>query len=111
MAFLRSTSKPESTFGRTRAAGISHRTIALSDDQVFFIDSTITSAERERILREDKSEIEQLSGEELKIAEDRMKKLDARTAVAIDAEKRQEDSGPSESTSPTAAKSVSVAAS
>ena len=65
---------------------ISHRTIALSDDEVFFIDSTITSAERERILREDKSELERLSGEELKIAEDRMKKLDARTAVAIDAE-------------------------
>jgi len=65
---------------------ISHRTIALSDNQVFFIDSTITSAERERILREDKSELERLSGEELKIAEDRMKKLDARTAVAIDAE-------------------------
>lgn len=65
---------------------ISHRTIALSDDEVFFIDSTITSAERERILREDKSELEGLSGEELKIAEDRMKKLDARTAVAIGAE-------------------------
>ena len=65
---------------------ISHRTIALSDDEVFFIDSTITSAERERILREDKSELERLSGEELKIAEDRMKKLDARTAVAIGAE-------------------------
>tara|TARA_R110002072_G_scaffold287242_2_gene452716 strand:+ start:49309 stop:53232 length:3924 start_codon:yes stop_codon:yes gene_type:complete len=65
---------------------ISHRTIALSDDEVFFIDSTITSAERERILREDKSELEGLTGEALKIAEDRMKKLDARTAVAVDAE-------------------------
>lgn len=65
---------------------ISHRTIALSDDEVFFIDSTISSAERERILREDKSELERLSGEERTIAEDRMKKLDARTAVAIDAQ-------------------------
>lgn len=65
---------------------ISHRTIALSDNEVFFIDSTITSAERERILREDKTELERLSGEERRIAEDRMKKLDARTAVAIDAQ-------------------------
>jgi outer membrane protein assembly factor BamB len=65
---------------------ISHRTIALGGDEVFFIDSTITSEERDRILREDKSELERLTGEELKIAEDRMKKLDARTAVAVDAE-------------------------
>ena len=65
---------------------ISHRTIALSDDEVFFIDSTITSSERERILREDKSALEGLTGEELTIAEDRMKKLDARTAVSIDAQ-------------------------
>jgi outer membrane protein assembly factor BamB len=65
---------------------ISHRTIALGDNEVFFIDSSITSQERERILREDKTELEGLTGEELKIAEDRMKKLDARTAVAVDAE-------------------------
>ena len=57
---------------------ISHRTIALSENEVFFIDSTITSAERERILREDKSELERLTGEEREIAEDRMKSLDAR---------------------------------
>lgn len=69
-----------------KGGSISHHTIALGDDSVFFIDSTITSEERARLLREDKSELERLSGEELKIAEDRMKKLDARTAVAIDAE-------------------------
>lgn len=65
---------------------ISHHTIALNEDRVFFIDSTITSQERERILREDKTEQEHLSGEKLEIAEDRMKKLDARTAVAISAQ-------------------------
>lgn len=64
---------------------ISHRTIAISDEDVFFIDSTISSEERERILREDKSELASLTGEARDIAEDRMKNLDARTAVSINA--------------------------
>ncbi|MHC4876085.1 MAG: outer membrane protein assembly factor BamB family protein [Planctomycetota bacterium] len=68
-----------------KGGSISHHTIALSDENVFFIDSTITSEERARILREDKSELEVLEGEARKIAEDRMKKLDARTAVSLDA--------------------------
>lgn len=64
---------------------ITHHTIALSDEGVFFIDSTITSEERDRILREDKTELAALEGEAKKIAEDRMKKLDARTAVGLNA--------------------------
>ena len=64
---------------------ITHHTIALSDEGVFFIDSTITSEERDRILREDKTELASLKGEAKEIAEDRMKKLDARTAVGLDA--------------------------
>jgi outer membrane protein assembly factor BamB len=68
-----------------RGGSISHHTIALSDENVFFIDSTISSEERARILREDKSELEVLEGEARQIAEDRMKKLDARTAVSLDA--------------------------
>jgi len=64
---------------------ITHHTIALSDNGVFFIDSTITSEERERILRDDKTELAALTGEARTIAEDRMKKLDARTAVGLDA--------------------------
>jgi outer membrane protein assembly factor BamB len=68
-----------------KGGSISHRTIALSDENVFFIDSTITSEERARLLREDKSELAVLEGEAREIAEDRMKKLDARTAVSLDA--------------------------
>ncbi|MFP6764356.1 MAG: PQQ-binding-like beta-propeller repeat protein [Planctomycetaceae bacterium] len=64
---------------------ITHHTIALSDDGVFFIDSTISSEERERILRDDKTELAALKGEAREIAEDRMKKLDARTAIGLDA--------------------------
>lgn len=69
-----------------KGGSISHRTIAIGDHRVFFIDSTISSAERERILREDKSELEKLTGEAREVAEDRMKKLDARTAVALNIE-------------------------
>jgi len=64
---------------------ITHHTIALSDEGVFFIDSTISSEERDRILREDKTELASLKGEAKEIAEDRMKKLDARTAVGLNA--------------------------
>ncbi len=62
---------------------ISHRTIAIGPDKVFFIDSTITSEQRAEILRQDKSELEGLEGKEREIAEDRMKKLDLRRAVAL----------------------------
>jgi outer membrane protein assembly factor BamB len=63
---------------------IVHHTIALGSDRVFFIDSTITSEERAALLRQDKTELQKLKGEAAKIAADRMKKIDARTAVAID---------------------------
>jgi len=66
-------------------ASITHHTIALSDEGVFFIDSTISSEERDRILREDKTELASLKGKAKEIAEDRMKKLDARTAVGLNA--------------------------
>ena len=62
---------------------ISHRTIAIGDEDVFFIDSTITSEERERLLREDKTALQKLTGEAREIAEDRMKKQDARTTVSL----------------------------
>jgi outer membrane protein assembly factor BamB len=68
-----------------KGGSISHHTIAIGDGSVFFIDSTITSEERARLLREDKSELVALTGKEREIAEDRMKKIDARTAVALNA--------------------------
>ena len=63
---------------------IDFQTIALGPDRVYFIDSTITSEQREAIVRQDKSELKKLSGAEAKRAEERMKKLDVRLAVALD---------------------------
>ncbi|MDC0273859.1 MAG: PQQ-binding-like beta-propeller repeat protein [Planctomycetaceae bacterium] len=65
---------------------ISHRTIAIGPERVFFIDSTITSEQRTEILREDKSALLNLEGKEREIAEDRLKKADLRRAVAIDSQ-------------------------
>lgn len=64
---------------------IDFETVALGPDRVFFIDSSVTSEEREEILQQDKTELKSLTGEAAKFAEERMKKLDVRLAVAIDA--------------------------
>ncbi len=55
-----------------------------------FIDSTITSEQRAQLLRENKTELAALEGEAKEIAEDRMKKLDARVAVALEADTGKE---------------------
>jgi outer membrane protein assembly factor BamB len=62
---------------------ISHRTIAIGPDSVFFVDSTITSEQRAAILRQDKTALESLTGKEREIAEDRLKTADLRRTVAI----------------------------
>lgn len=64
---------------------ISHRTIALGPQRVFFIDSSITSQQRDEILRQDKTELKSLTGQAAQWAEERMKNLDVRRAVALDA--------------------------
>ncbi|MBT6154394.1 MAG: PQQ-binding-like beta-propeller repeat protein [Planctomycetaceae bacterium] len=64
---------------------IVHHTIALGPGKVYFIDSTITEEQRADLLREDKTELAKLTGEEAKRAEARLKRIDARRAVAIDA--------------------------
>lgn len=64
---------------------ISHHTIAIAPDKVCFIDSSITSEQREALLREDKSGLEKLTGEERELAEARLKNADVRAAVAVDA--------------------------
>jgi outer membrane protein assembly factor BamB len=63
---------------------ISDQTIALGSKQVYFIDSTITSEQRADLLQQDKTELKKLKGEAAKEAEERMKRLDARLAVALD---------------------------
>lgn len=63
---------------------ISHHTIAISPDRIFFIDSSITSEQREAILRQDKSKLAELTGEEQVLAEKRLKEADVRLTVALD---------------------------
>jgi len=63
---------------------IAHATIGLDDQRVFFVDSTITPEQRERLLREDKTPLRNLTGEARRRAEDRMKRLDVRRVVALD---------------------------
>ena len=69
---------------------INFQTIALGPERVFFIDSSVTSEQRAAILRQDKSELKSLEGEELARAEQRMKALDVRLAVALDAKTGKE---------------------
>lgn len=64
---------------------ISHHTIAISPDKVFFIDSSITPEQRAEILRADKTELARLTGKEREIAEQRAKNADVRRAVALEA--------------------------
>ncbi len=64
---------------------ISHVSIAIGDGRVFFVDSSLTPAQREDMLRQDKSALAKLTGKERDLAEERVKKADLRMAVAIDA--------------------------
>ncbi len=63
---------------------VSHTTVAIDDQRVYFVNSSITSEQREQLLRQDKSELARLSGKERELAEERMKRIDAREAVALD---------------------------
>ncbi|MEQ1748734.1 MAG: PQQ-binding-like beta-propeller repeat protein [Prosthecobacter sp.] len=64
---------------------ISHVSIAIGDGRVYFIDATLTPAQREVLLKEDKTELAKLTGKARDIAEERTKKADLRLAVALDA--------------------------
>jgi len=64
---------------------IVHHTIALGPNRAYFIDSTLTPEQRQALVDEDKSELAKLTGEEAKKAEARMKRIDARLAVGLDA--------------------------
>ncbi|MEX2581604.1 MAG: PQQ-binding-like beta-propeller repeat protein [Verrucomicrobiales bacterium] len=68
-----------------RGTNISHHTIAIGDDKVCFIDSSLTAGQREERLREDKTALAALTGEERDRAEARLKEADLRMAVALDA--------------------------
>lgn len=64
---------------------IAHTTIAIDDGRVIFVDSSLTPAQREDMLRQDKTALAKLTGRERDIAEERIKKADLRMAVALDA--------------------------
>lgn len=61
-------------------------TIAIGDGWLFFIDSSLTPEQRQQLLRQDKSHLMNLSGEEAKKAEAAHKELDVRLAVALNAQ-------------------------
>lgn len=68
-----------------RGQHISHVAIAIGDGRVFFIDASLTQAQREDMLRQDKTDLAKLAGKERELAEERVKKADLRMAVALDA--------------------------
>ncbi len=69
---------------------IDFRTIALGPGRVHFIDSTITAEQRAALLAQDKTELQKLKGEERLRAEDRQKRIDARTAMGLDSKTGKE---------------------
>lgn len=68
-----------------RGNSIAHHTIAHGPERVWFIDSSITDAQREALLQQDKSELRKLTGDDAREAEKQLKDLDVRLAVALDA--------------------------
>ena len=69
---------------------IDFRPIAHGPGRVHFIDSTITAEQRQALLKQDKTELQKLKGAERKRAEDRQKRIDARTAMALDSKTGKE---------------------
>ena len=64
---------------------ISHHTVALGPDRVFFIDSLITAEQRAELLRQDKTRLKNLTPEEATVEEARLKGIDVRLTVALEA--------------------------
>ncbi|MFN4258491.1 MAG: PQQ-binding-like beta-propeller repeat protein [Gemmataceae bacterium] len=64
---------------------IAAQTIALGPHRVYFIDSTLSSEERAALLRSERDQVKHLTGEEAKQAEERLKRLDVRRAIALEA--------------------------
>lgn len=67
-----------------RGENVLHTTIAISPDHLFFIESTLTSEQRQELYRRDKGDLKDLTGEAAAKAEEEMKALDMRKAVCLD---------------------------
>ena len=67
-----------------RGDNILHTTITIGPDRMYFIDSSLSPEQRQRLYQQDKTELKKLTGEAALKAEAKMKQLDMRLAVAID---------------------------
>jgi outer membrane protein assembly factor BamB len=67
-----------------RGRTIEHRTVAVGEGAVYFIDSSVTPEERQAILLQDKAKFAALTPEQQAAAEAELKKQDLRLAVALD---------------------------
>tara|TARA_R110002049_G_scaffold50370_3_gene143028 strand:- start:48629 stop:52447 length:3819 start_codon:yes stop_codon:yes gene_type:complete len=67
-----------------RGDNILHTTIAIGPEHVYFIDSSITPEERRQLYLSDKGDLKNLTGDAALKAEQEMKELDLRLAVALD---------------------------
>ena len=67
-----------------RGKNILHTTIAVGPQRVYFIDSSLSPRERQRLYQQDKTELRKLTGEAAKKAEAEMKAYDLRLCVALD---------------------------
>jgi outer membrane protein assembly factor BamB len=74
------------TLWNHRGTNIVNLTIAVGDGWLFFVDSSLTPEKREQMLRQNKSHLANLRGEEAKKAEAAQKILDVRLAVALNAQ-------------------------
>jgi len=63
---------------------ILYTAIAVGNGRVYFVDSALSPEQRAAFLRQDKKEFEKLRGEARKKAEERLKRIDLRLAVALD---------------------------
>lgn len=68
-----------------QGSSVSPQTIALGKNAVYFIDSSLTAEQRDVILRQDKTELAKLVGQEAVDAERRAKEIDVRRTVAVNA--------------------------
>lgn len=67
-----------------RGKNVLHTTIAMGPEHIYFIDSAITPEVRQELYRRDKGELKNLSEADALRAEQEMKALDARIAIALD---------------------------
>jgi hypothetical protein len=73
-----------------RGPNIMHVTITIGDGRMFFVESTLSQEQRQALLRQDKTALKDLPSDEAQKKEEELKKLDVRTAVALDAKTGQE---------------------